>query len=99
MSSILKAYRISLHGTPAQEKHLRRFAGSLRWLWNKALATQKERPATGDKYASFGVKCNGPTEWRHAHAHAMDKAATAAVRANVATLKSPPLLCSVAGMR
>lgn len=64
MSSSIKAYRFCLRCTPVQEKQLRRYAGSLRWLWNKALSTQKERHATGEKYANYASMCKWLTEWR-----------------------------------
>lgn len=64
MSSSIKAYRFCLRCTPVQEKQLRRYAGSLRWLWNKALATQKERHATGEKYSNYASMCKWLTEWR-----------------------------------
>lgn len=70
MSSVLKAYRICLRLKPVQERQLRRYAGSLRWLWNKALATQKERHATGEKYANYNEMAKWLTQWRHAEATA-----------------------------
>lgn len=57
MSSSIKAYRFCLRCTPVQEKQLRRYAGSLRWLWNAALGEQKKRHLLGQKYASYADMC------------------------------------------
>lgn len=70
MSSCIKAYRFCLRCNPVQEHQSRRYAGSLRWLWNKALATQRERYAAGVKYASYVDMCKWLTEWRHAESTA-----------------------------
>ena len=64
MSSSIKAYRFCLRCTPVQEKQLRRYAGSLRWLWNAALGEQKKRHLLGQKYASYADMCKWLTARR-----------------------------------
>jgi putative transposase len=67
---ILKAYRFKLRCTPAQERAFRRVSGSLRWVWNQALAEQKSRYAKGEKYACYADMCKWLTAWRNAPATA-----------------------------
>ncbi len=50
---MLRAYCFQLRCKPAQERALRRFAGGLRWVWNRAVAEQKARYARGEKLAGF----------------------------------------------
>ncbi len=44
---------------------MRRFAGSCRFVFNKALALQKERHEQGDKKLGYAGLCKLLTEWRH----------------------------------
>lgn len=62
----LKAYVFVLRAQPAAERMLSRWAGQLRWIWNRALAEQKARHARGEKYASYVDMAKWLTEWRHA---------------------------------
>ncbi len=47
---------------------MRRWAGALRWVWNKALAEQRARHARGEKYASYVDMAKWLTAWRNAPA-------------------------------
>lgn len=62
----MKAYRFQLRCKPAQERAMRRFAGGLRWVWNQALAQQRERHERGEKFAGYAQICTWLTAWRHA---------------------------------
>lgn len=62
----IKAYRYQLRLKPAQQARLVRWSGGLRWLWNKALAEQKDRHARGESYANYVVMAKWLTDWRHA---------------------------------
>jgi putative transposase len=44
---------------------MRRFAGSCRFVYNKALALQKERNEQGEKTWGYAGLCKLLTEWRH----------------------------------
>lgn len=44
---------------------MRRFAGSCRFVYNKALALQKERHEQGQKKLGYAGLCQLLTEWRH----------------------------------
>jgi len=45
----LQAFRFELRPNGQQERLLRRFAGACRFVYNKALALQKERHERGEK--------------------------------------------------
>jgi putative transposase len=65
-ASSLRAYRFQLRPRPAQEKQLLRYAGMLRWVWNRALAEQRTRRVRGENYAGFASMCKWLTAWRTA---------------------------------
>lgn len=44
----LQSFKYELMPTGVQQRNLRRFAGSCRFVFNKALALQKERYERGD---------------------------------------------------
>ena len=44
---------------------MKRWAGALRWLWNKALAEQQARYARGESYANYAQMCKWLTAWRN----------------------------------
>ncbi|MFM2059900.1 MAG: hypothetical protein RLY71_4285 [Pseudomonadota bacterium] len=62
----IKAYRFQLRTRPGTERLLRRFAGSCRWVWNRAIAEQQRRHAAGEKFAGHAAMCKWLTGWRHA---------------------------------
>ena len=62
----IKAYRFQLRTRPGVERLLRRFAGSLRWVWNAAIAEQQRRREAGEKFSPYAAMSRWLTEWRHA---------------------------------
>ena len=64
--SSLSAFRFQLRSPrPAVQAQLRRIAGGLRWVWNRALAEQRERHARGEPYASYVDMAKWLTAWRN----------------------------------
>ena len=51
--------------TGEQERQMRRFAGACRFVFNKALALQKERYAQGEKKLGYTGLCKELTAWRN----------------------------------
>jgi putative transposase len=60
----LQAFKFELRVSGSQLKALYRFAGSCRFVYNKALALQKERYEKGEKKLSYAGLCKYLTEWR-----------------------------------
>lgn len=48
-----------------QQRQMRRFAGSCRFVFNKALALQKERYEQGEKKLGYAGLCKALTGWRN----------------------------------
>lgn len=48
-----------------QERAMRRFAGSCRFVYNKALAMQKENYAAGNQFIGYVAMAKHLTEWRN----------------------------------
>ena len=65
-ASTLRAHRFQLRPRPGQEKQLARYAGMMRWVWNRALAEQQARRERGEQYASYASMCKWLTAWRNA---------------------------------
>jgi putative transposase len=61
----LQAFRYELRPNGQQERNLRRFAGSRRFVFNKALALQKERYERGEKKLGYAALCKKLTGWRN----------------------------------
>jgi putative transposase len=61
----IQAYRFELRPTGDQERAMRRFAGSCRFIYNKALALQKENHAAGNKFISYVAMAKYLTAWRN----------------------------------
>lgn len=61
----LQAFRYELMPTGEQQRQMRRFAGSCRFVFNKALALQKERYEQGEKKLGYAGLCKLLTEWRN----------------------------------
>ena len=61
----LQAFKFELMPDGAQARSLRRFAGLCRFVFNKALALQKERYACGEKKLGYGDLCKIITTWRN----------------------------------
>lgn len=61
----LQAFKYELRPSGQQERQIRRFAGSCRFVFNKALALQKERYEQGEKKLGYAGLCKLLTEWRN----------------------------------
>jgi putative transposase len=61
----LQAFRYELMPNGQQARQMRRFAGSCRFVYNKALALQKERYERGEKKLGYAGLCKLLTEWRN----------------------------------
>ncbi|HAH1170596.1 TPA: IS200/IS605 family element transposase accessory protein TnpB [Escherichia coli] len=60
----LQAYRFELKPSGEQQRLMRRFAGSCRFVYNKALAMQQERHKAGEKKLGYASLCKSLTEWK-----------------------------------
>lgn len=60
-----QAFKYELISTGEQQRDMRRFAGSCRFVFNKALALQKERYERGEKRLGYAGLCKLLTEWRN----------------------------------
>lgn len=61
----LLAYKFELRPNGAQRRLMRRFAGSCRHVYNRALALQKERDERGDRRLGYAGLCKELTAWRN----------------------------------
>lgn len=61
----LQAYKFELRPDGGQRRDLLRFAGSCRFVYNKALALQKENHQAGNKYIAYVAMAKQLTAWRH----------------------------------
>ena len=61
----LQAFKFELMPTGEQQRQMRRFAGSCRFVFNKALALQQERHTAGEKKLGYAGLCTLLTEWRN----------------------------------
>ena len=66
----LQAYQFELRPTGQQHRDLRRFAGSCRFVFNKALVLQQARYEHGEKTLGYAGLCKLLTEWRNSTATA-----------------------------
>lgn len=60
----LQAYRFELQPNGEQQHLMRRFAGSCRYVYNKALALQQEQHEAGEKKLGYAALCKALTEWK-----------------------------------
>lgn len=60
----LQAFKYELRPDGQQKRLMRRFAGSCRFVFNKALALQKERYEQGEKKLSYARLCKELTQWK-----------------------------------
>ncbi|QIK38234.1 transposase [Caldichromatium japonicum] len=60
----LQAYKFELKPNGDQARDLRRFTGSCRFVYNRALALQQERYATGEKKLGYADLCKALTAWK-----------------------------------
>ncbi len=61
----LQAFKFELMPSGEQMLKMRQFAGACRFVFNKALAMQKERYERGEKKLGYGGLCKQLTEWRN----------------------------------
>jgi len=61
----LQAFKYELMPTGEQQRDMRRFAGSCRFVFNRALALQKERHERGEKKLGYAALCKLLTAWRN----------------------------------
>ena len=59
-----QAFKFELMPDGGQARDMRRFAGSCRFVFNKALAMQQEWIAAGGKKLGFAGLCKAITEWK-----------------------------------
>ena len=60
-----QAYKYELQPNGDQQRRMRRFAGSCRFVFNKALALQELRYKQGEKKLGYAGLCKRLTEWRN----------------------------------
>ncbi|MGZ9188327.1 MAG: RNA-guided endonuclease InsQ/TnpB family protein [Candidatus Binatia bacterium] len=61
----LQAFKFELMPNGEQARDMRRFAGSCRFVYNKALAMQKENHEAGNKFIGYVAMAKHLTEWRN----------------------------------
>lgn len=61
----LQAFRYELRPNGEQRRKLRRFAGSRRFVYNRALALQEKRYEQGEKKLGYAALCKELTDWRN----------------------------------
>ena len=60
----LQAYKFELKTNERQRRELGRIGGCSRFVWNKALALQESRYASGEKKLGYADLCKLLTGWR-----------------------------------
>jgi putative transposase len=65
MQRLQVAFKFELRPDSHQERQMRRFAGSCRFVFNKALALQKARYEQGEKKLGYAGLCKLLTGWRN----------------------------------
>lgn len=61
----LQAYKFELQPNGEQVRQMRRFAGACRFVYNKALALQKDNHAVGGKFIGYVAMAKRLTAWRN----------------------------------
>ena len=61
----LQAFKYELITNGEQQRVMRRFAGSCRFIYNKALALQKENYEAGNKFIGYATMAKQLTSWRN----------------------------------
>ena len=61
---ILKAFKFRLKTNKTQQANMRNFAGSCRFVWNKTLATQKERLTAGQSCMNYSKMAAMLVDWK-----------------------------------
>lgn len=60
-----QAFKFELMPSGSQQRDMRRFAGSCRFVFNKALAMQKENHEAGNTFIGYVAMAKHLTEWRN----------------------------------
>ena len=60
----LQAFKYELQPTGEQKRSMRSFAGSCRFVYNRALALQKENHELGNKFIAYTTMANELPKWR-----------------------------------
>jgi putative transposase len=61
----LQAFKYELMPDGSQQRQMRRFAGACRFVFNKALAMQKENYEAGGKFIGYVPMAKHLTAWRN----------------------------------
>jgi putative transposase len=61
----LQAFKFKLEPNGEQQRQMRRFSGSCRFVYYKALALQKQTRESGGKFIDYVAMAKNLTEWRH----------------------------------
>ncbi len=61
----MQAFKYELQPDGEQERDMRKFSGSCRFVFNKALALQKENHEAGNKFIGYVAMAKQLTEWRN----------------------------------
>ena len=61
----LQAFKFELQPNGEHIRDMRRFAGSCRFVYNKALALQKENHEAGNKFIGYVEMAKNLTSWRN----------------------------------
>ncbi|KQH73584.1 helix-turn-helix domain-containing protein [Xylella fastidiosa subsp. sandyi] len=61
----LQTFKYELRPDGQQERHMRCFAGSCRFVFNKVLALQKEHYEQGEKKLGYAGLCKRLNAWRN----------------------------------
>ncbi len=61
---MLQSFKYELKPNGAQELNMRKFAGSCRFVYNKALALQKDNHESGNKFINYVAMAKQLTSWR-----------------------------------
>jgi putative transposase len=61
----LQAFKYELQPTGEQQRNMRRYAGACRFVFNKALALQKDNHETGNKFIGYVAMAKNLTAWRN----------------------------------
>ena len=61
----LQAFKFELRPNGQQRRQMRRFAGACRFVFNKALALQKDRYGRGERKLGYAALCKELTAWRN----------------------------------
>ena len=68
--SAIRTFRFQLRARSVCEAQLNRYLGMCRWIWNTALAAQKARYTSGERYAGYVEMAHWLTAWRNTQATA-----------------------------